>query len=246
MAVFDRESPRIDIWQDRHESCPISSGTIPACGARKIVPRRQAGRVLDQPAPPGAHSAAIAWGYHGRSGHHRWRIYRALGRDRGKAARSRIAMSCCSRWSRSPLARPVVTGGFWSHRCPWARERSGQIPSRRDANPAPARQRELRRDRRLYTCPSDRVRFAGAWRDLGGNRAVPRRGYSGDLALHRKWGQDTIALSAEELRVEVNSSFYLGGVWSRTRAGSLIRPGWPGACCGSRSISGCGSTSRRG
>jgi glycine/D-amino acid oxidase-like deaminating enzyme len=41
------------------------------------------------------------------------------------------------------------------------------------------------------------------------------------VALHQKWGRDTIALSTEELRIEVSSSSYLGGVWSRDEGGMV-------------------------
>ncbi|HEX3302011.1 MAG TPA: FAD-dependent oxidoreductase [Thermomicrobiales bacterium] len=43
------------------------------------------------------------------------------------------------------------------------------------------------------------------------------------VTLLREWGQDTVALSAEELRAEVDSPFYLGGVWSRGEGG-LVDP----------------------
>ena len=43
------------------------------------------------------------------------------------------------------------------------------------------------------------------------------------VGLHQKWGQDTVALSAEELRTQVNSPFYQGGVWSRDEGG-LVDP----------------------
>jgi glycine/D-amino acid oxidase-like deaminating enzyme len=43
------------------------------------------------------------------------------------------------------------------------------------------------------------------------------------VALHQEWDQDTIALSVDELRAEVNSPFYVGGVWSRGEGG-LVDP----------------------
>jgi glycine/D-amino acid oxidase-like deaminating enzyme len=41
--------------------------------------------------------------------------------------------------------------------------------------------------------------------------------------LHTEWGQRTDALTAGELRAEVNSPFYLGGVWMRDEGG-LVDP----------------------
>ena len=43
------------------------------------------------------------------------------------------------------------------------------------------------------------------------------------VALHQEWGQDTIPLSADDLRAEVNSPVYYGGVWSRGEGG-LVDP----------------------